>query len=240
MGTAIRYAVQDVKQQLAALAAKQLEAPVEDLAVAEGRVSVRGAPDRSLSYGDIVRRSRRGTLTGEGTFVAETQGMNPETGQGAGSAQWHPAVVACEVEVDTETGKVAVTHLHAGLYVGRLINPRMCELQVEGSVLFGLGQALFEEVLYDTDGRLLNPNLSDYMIPSFEDVPHQVTIHLLQPEGATEVHGIGETALPPVRPAIGNAISRAIGVRLFDLPLTPEKVLRALKERDGSAASARG
>jgi CO/xanthine dehydrogenase Mo-binding subunit len=231
MGTAIRLAVQDVKRQLLELAVGQLEAPVDDLVVDGGRVSVRGAPDRSLSYGEIVRRSRRGTLTGEGTFVAETAGMNPETGQGAGSAQWHPAVVACEIEVDIETGKVEIIHLHAGLYVGRLINPRMCELQVEGSVLFGLGQALFEEVLYDTDGRLVNPNLSDYMIPSFEDMPHQFTVHLLVPDGATEVHGIGETALPPVRPSIGNAISRAIGVRLFDLPLTPEKILRALEER---------
>jgi CO/xanthine dehydrogenase Mo-binding subunit len=201
---------------------------------------VRGAPDRSLSYGEIVRRSRHGTLTGEGTFVAETAGMNPETGQGPGSAQWHPAVVACEVEVDAETGKVEIVHLHAGLYAGRLINPRMCEMQVEGSVLFGLGQDLFEEVLFDTDGRLANPNLSDYMIPSFEDVPHRFTVHLLEPEGATEVHGIGETALPPARPAIGNAICRAIGVRLFDLPLTPEKILRALKEREARAAGTRG
>jgi CO/xanthine dehydrogenase Mo-binding subunit len=107
-------------------------------------------------------------------------------------------------------------------------------------VLFGLGQALFEEVLYDTDGRLANPNLSEYMIPSFEDVPQKLTVHLLEPEGATEVHGIGETALPPVRPAIGNAISRAIGVRLFDLPLTPEKILRALKEREAREAGTRG
>ncbi|HZU07560.1 MAG TPA: xanthine dehydrogenase family protein molybdopterin-binding subunit [Chloroflexota bacterium] len=240
MGTAIRLAVQDVKQQLVELAAQQLEAAAGDLVVAEGRVSVRGAPERSLSYSEIVRRSGRGTLTGEGTFIAATAGMNPETGQGAASAQWHPAVVACEVEVDTETGKVEVTRLHAGLYVGRLINPRMCELQVEGSMLFGLGQALFEEVLFDTDGRLVTPNLSDYMIPSFRDVPRQVTVHLLVPEGATEVHGIGETALPPVRPAIGNAISRAIGVRLFDLPLTPEKILRALKERAVHNAGARG
>src|SRR5262249_9494722 len=74
-------------------------------------------------------------------------------------------------KVDTETGKVEVTRLHMALYAGRIINPRLCELQVEGSALFGLGQALFEELAVDEQGRLTNPNLSDYMIPSFEDVP---------------------------------------------------------------------
>jgi CO/xanthine dehydrogenase Mo-binding subunit len=123
---------------------------------------------------------------------------------------------------------VKVTRLHGELYVGRVINPRLCQLQVEGAMLFGLGQALFEEVAADTNGGITNPNLSDYMIPSFEDVPPELSVHLLEPHGVTEVHGIGETALPPVRPAIGNAICRAIGVRIFDLPITPEKVLRAL------------
>ena len=142
-------------------------------------------------------------------------------------------MIACEVEVDTETGIVKVKRLHAELYVGRVINPLLCDLQVEGSVLFGLGQSLFEELVFDTDGRITNPNLSDYMIPSFEDTPPELTVHLLEPAGVTEVHGIGETALPPIRPAIGNAVSRAIGVRLFDLPITPERVLRALQEKKG-------
>ena len=239
MGTAIRYAVRDLKQQLVSLAAQQLEAAPGDLALEDGRVFVRDAPTRSVSYGEVLRRVRRGTLTGEGTFVADTrQPLDLETGQGAGSAQWHPAVVACEVVVDAETGKVEVSRLHAGLYVGRAINPRMCELQIEGSALFGLGQALFEELLFDTNGRVTNPNLSDYMIPSFEDVPTRLTVHLLEPEDATEVHGIGETALPPIRPAIGNAICRAIGTRIYSLPLTPEKILRALREREQAETGA--
>jgi CO/xanthine dehydrogenase Mo-binding subunit len=102
---------------------------------------------------------------------------------------------------------------------------------VEGATIFGLGQALFEELVFDTDGRITNPNLSDYMIPSFEDVPTELTVHLLEPKGVTEVHGIGETALPPVRPAIANAICRAIGARIFDLPITPDKVLKAINNK---------
>jgi CO/xanthine dehydrogenase Mo-binding subunit len=69
------------------------------------------------------------------------------------------------------------------------------------------------------------------MIPSFEDLPAELTVHLLEPEGVTDVHGIGETALPPVRPAIGNAISRAVGSHFFELPITPDKVLRALEKQ---------
>ena len=240
MGTAICLAVQEVKRELAALAAGQLEAAPGDLELRDGQVMVRGAPERSLSYGEVIRRARRGTLLGHGTFVAENEGggLDLETGQGRGSAQWHPAVVACEVEADAETGRAEVTRLHVGLYVGQAINPRLAELQVEGSALFGLGQALFEELLYDTDGRVVNPNLSEYMIPSFEDVPKQLTVHLLQPHGTTEVHGLGETALPPIRPAIGNAISRAIGVHLRELPLTPEKILRALQEKETAPVGA--
>ena len=104
-------------------------------------------------------------------------------------------------------------------------------LQIEGATTFGLGQVLFEEVLQDTNGSITNPNLSDYMIPSFEDVPAELTVHMLEPHGVTDVHGVGETAIPPARPAIGNAISRGVGCHFLDLPITPEKVLRALNQQ---------
>ncbi|MGH7771808.1 MAG: xanthine dehydrogenase family protein molybdopterin-binding subunit [Candidatus Binatia bacterium] len=241
MGSAIGLAVQEIKEQLLEAAGEQLEAAKEDLILRDGKVMVRGTPNRSVSYADVVRWTKRSNFLGGGSFVANygPDGsevvMDSETGQGYGSAEWHPAVVSCEVEVDVETGRVEVKRLHAELYVGRVINPRLCELQVEGAALFGLGQSLFEELVFDTDGRITNPNLSDYMIPSFRDVPQELTVHLLEPQGVTEVHGIGETALPPIRPAIANAICRALGARIFDLPITPEKVFRALqKKKDGS------
>jgi len=241
MGTAIRRAVEDVKEQLLEAAAQQLETAKEDLVLEQGRVMVRGVAGKSLSYGDVVRWTKSNNLLGHGTFIAgfgpdgSPVVMDSETGQGYGSAEWHPAVVACEVEVDSETGKVEVIRLHAELYVGKVINPHLSMMQVEGATIFGLGQALFEEVVFDTDGRITNPNLADYMIPAFEDMPAELTVHLLEPEGVTEVHGIGETALPPVRPAIGNAVCRAIGARIFELPITPDRILRALyeKKRDG-------
>ena len=237
MGTAIREAMKDIREQLLEAAAAQLEAAKEDLMLQDGKIVVRGFSGKSVSYVDAIRFTKANNLLGHGVFVSGSGPdgspvvMDFETGQGYGSAEWHPAVVVCEVEVDTETGQVKVLRLHAELYAGKVINPLLSELQVQGAATFGLGQVLFEELAVDTNGSITNPNLSDYMIPSFEDVPAQLTVHLLEPHGVTDVHGIGETAIPPARPAIGNAVSRAVGTHFLDLPITPEKVLRALEQQ---------
>src|SRR5215475_8601366 len=237
MGTAIRKGVQQVREQLVEAAASMLEAAKEDLILNDGRVMVRGVQGKSVSYSDVIRWTKTNTLLGHGIFVSGSGPdgspvvMDFETGQGYGSAEWHPAVVVCEVEVDTETGQVKVLRLHAELYAGKVINPLLSELQVQGATTFGLGQVLFEELAMDSNGSITNPNLSDYMIPSFADVPEKLTVHLLEPHGVADVHGIGETAIPPARPAIGNAISRAVGTHFLDLPITPEKILRALEEQ---------
>ncbi|HVA23222.1 MAG TPA: xanthine dehydrogenase family protein molybdopterin-binding subunit [Chloroflexota bacterium] len=228
MGTAVTMAVNDATQQLKAIAADQLEIAVEDLVIREGRVWVKDS-SRSLSYTDVIRKSRVGNILGNATFTT-TGGLDPETGQGVGSVHWHHAAGACEVEVDTETGKIEIVKFHSSCFAGRVVNPRLCELQIEGSTLFGVGQSLFEEMIYD-GGQLTNPNLSDYMIPSFEDVPETLTVAAIVHSAAGEVHGIGETSVPPVMPAVANAVYNAIGVRIKDLPLTPEKILRALKEQ---------
>jgi CO/xanthine dehydrogenase Mo-binding subunit len=227
MGGAITKAAADLKQQLLDHAAELLEASVSDLVVEEGRVSIRGAPGRSLGYGEIALRSSQGNLIGRGAFSTRG-GLDLETGQGVGSVHWHQGAVGCEVEVDVETGKVRVLHLSPHVFAGRVVNPRLCELQLEGSTIFGLGQALFEEMAYDDRGQLLNANLGDYNIPSFEDIPKQLDPRALEQTGSDELHGIGETLLPPVMAAIGNAIYNAVGARIHDLPLTPEKVLREL------------
>lgn len=228
MGRAIRAAVQDVKRQLITLAAERLEISPDDLEVAEGSVRPKGSPDRAVPFAALIAGARVGNVLGHGSYLARA-GLDPETGQGIGSPQWHPAVCAAEVEADPETGKVVITKLHLALYVGRMINPLACELQVEGAALFGLGQALFEEIVWDANGVLRNPNLSDYNIPSFLDVPREFDETVLETPGTLNVHGLGETALPSVAPAVANAVARALGVRLTELPMTPERVLRALK-----------
>jgi CO/xanthine dehydrogenase Mo-binding subunit len=229
MGRAIRSAVVDVKRQLLDLASEQMEISAGDLELADGLVRPKGAPDRALPVQAVMGRSRLGNLLGSGTYFKPIH-LDTETGQGVGAPQWHPCVCGCEVEVDEETGKVDVLRMELGLFLGRAVNPTQCELQVVGAALFGLGQALFEEIVWDEAGQLLNPNLSDYMIPSFLDVPPRIGVTLLEEPDAIHVHGIGETALPSIAPAIANAVSRAVGARVRDLPLTPERVLALLRE----------
>jgi CO/xanthine dehydrogenase Mo-binding subunit len=195
------------------------------------------APERALPFPAIVGPARIGNILGRGSYQAVSH-LDLD-GQGIGSPQWHPAVCAVEVEVDEETGRIRITRMHVALYVGRMINPLQCELQVEGAALFGVGQALFEEILWDESGQLTNSNLSDYQIPSFLDVPAGMSETILE-VATNEVHGLGETGLPTVAPAVGNAVSRAIGVRMHDIPLTPERVLRAIRERDAAVPAATG
>jgi CO/xanthine dehydrogenase Mo-binding subunit len=227
-GTAVRMAVERLREQLLALAADALEAAPMDLELAAGRVVVRGVPERSVSFGDLVRRARAGNLMATAVYATEG-GLDPETGQGIGSVHWHQAAGAAEVEVDLETGKVELVRYHAGVYAGRVVNPVLAELQTEGNVAFGLGQALFEEMVYD-GGQLQNGNLGDYMIAGIRDLPADLGLQLLEHPQRSEIHGVGETSLPPVMAAVGNAVFRATGVRITDLPITPEKVLRGLRE----------
>lgn len=229
MGSAVVGAVDEIREQLLALAADDLEISRDDLELGNGAVRVKGTPDRSVDYGDLVRRSRSGNLLGSSTFRTEG-GLDPETGQGIGSVHWHQAAGAAEVEVDLETGKVDILRYHAGVYAGRIINPVQAELQTEGNVAFGVGQALFEEMVFD-NGQLQNGNLGDYMIASIEDMPQDLNADVVEHLEANDIHGIGETSLPPVMPAVGNAVYHATGVRIHDLPITPEKVLRGLRAR---------
>jgi CO/xanthine dehydrogenase Mo-binding subunit len=227
MGGAINKAAEDLKQQLLEKAAELLEAAVSDLVLEEGRVAVRGSRGRSLSYGDILVRSNQGTLIGRGAFTTRG-GLDLETGQGIGSVHWHQGAIGCEVEVDIDTGKIRVTALHPCVFAGRVVNPRLCDLQLEGSAIFGFGQALLEEMVYDDHGQILNRNLGDYNVPSFDDIPTMLNSSVLEHQGSEDLHGIGETLLPPVMAAIGNAVYNAVGARVRDLPITAEKVLREL------------
>lgn len=228
MGQAVRLAGKQVRDQLLDLAAEALEVAPEDVVLAEGRASVKGAPGRSIPYGELVRRGRLGNLLGQGTFINRAK-PDPATGRPGASTHWHHAVAAAEVEVDMETGKVCVVRFHAGVFAGRMINPTQCELQTEGSVVFGLGQALMEEMVFE-NGHMANPNLSDYMLPSFKDLPARFTVNVMEEPGSEDIHGIGETALPPVLAAIGNAVADAIGTTVRELPLLPERVLHYIQE----------
>jgi CO/xanthine dehydrogenase Mo-binding subunit len=226
MGIAIRRAGEEVRKQLTELAAAEFEVSAGDVLLADGRAAVRGAPHRSTSYAHLVRESGSANLLGRGTFTNRAK-PDPVTGEPGVSDHWHHAVGAAEVAVDVETGKVRLLRCHAGVFVGRMINPTQCELQAQGSATFGVGQALMEELVFDA-GQLTNPSLADYMLPSFKDVPPVLTVEALEDPASVEVHGIGETAQPAVLAAIANAVADAIGTSISELPITPERVMTAL------------
>ncbi len=227
MGTALLMAGEDAKQQLRQAASDLLEVAAEDLEISDGQVRVKGSPDRSLTFAQVISQAKLGTVYGNATFKTKG-GLDPETGQGIASVHWHQASSAAEVEVDIETGRVDVLRMQTSVYTGRTVNPVNAELQSEGSVIFGQGKALLEEMLFD-HGQMINASLADYMIPSFLDVPSDLRVTLLESEDPqADPHGVGETTLPLVAPAIGNAIYNAIGVRIHDLPITPEKILKQL------------
>jgi CO/xanthine dehydrogenase Mo-binding subunit len=164
--------------------------------------------------------------------IANSGGLDPDTGQGIASTHWHQGAAAAHVEVDEETGTFEIRRLHAAIYAGHVVNRPGAELQNEGSMIMGLGTALFEGIVSD-NGQITNANLSDYCIPASADVP-LLTHDLVERQGA-DVHGLGETALPPVPAAIGNALY-SLGIHVTDLPMLPEQVLEAIDRRDEASA----
>jgi len=225
MGNAVLAAGAAMKRRLIDLAGPLLEIPGEELRAEGGRVLTK---DASISYADILKRNGLPSLEELGEYSTALT-MDPETGQGISTPHWHQGAGAAEVEVDTETGKITILRYAAASFAGRVVNPRLAQLQNDGNVIFGLGPALMEEMALD-GGQVTNPNLADYPIPSIRDVPLELISVCIESEEG-ELHGIGEMTLPPVAPAIANAVEDAVGVRIKDLPITAEKVLHALQER---------
>ena len=179
----------------------------------------------AVAVADLKENGERGY--GE---VVDEGGLDPDTGQGVASSHWHQGAAAAEVEVDEETGKFRVVKLHAPIYAGYVINRPAAELQNEGAMLMGLGTALFESNEF-AEGQITNANLSDYNVPAMDDMPVTLSHELVEREDG-DVQGLGETALPPVPPAIGNALYSR-GIHVTDLPISPERVLDAVDARDG-------
>jgi len=237
MGNVVRAAAVDVRTQLIEMAASLLEAYAGDLEVADGRVSVRGVPDRALSYGQVIQKffGGPGTVLGRGTFSTKAfyDPMNTDTGQSERPTMfWMYAATAAEVEVDPETGQVCLTRLASAADAGRAINPLNCVQQIEGAAVLGVGMALIEEIVFD-GGRVLNPTFLDYKLPTLVDMPEteSVIVESGADEGPYGAKGIGESATAPVPAAVGNAVFDATGVQMKHLPIRAEKVYRALRER---------
>jgi CO/xanthine dehydrogenase Mo-binding subunit len=178
---------------------------------------------------DAVQKLKQNGEIGYGECV-NTGGLDPDTGQGVASTHWHQGAGAAEVRVDEETGKFEVVKLHTAIYAGHVVNRAGAELQNEGSMIMGLGTTLFENIAF-SDGQVMNANFSDYNSPAAGDIP-DLTHDLIEREDGA-IHGLGETALPPVPPAIGNALY-SLGIHVTDLPISAEHVLDAIDRRNMS------
>jgi carbon-monoxide dehydrogenase large subunit len=234
MGEVVRQASVDVRTQIVEMAAAVLEAHPGDLELRDGKVGVRGAPDRQLTYGQVIAKfyGGPGTVLGKGVFNTKPfyDPMNPETGQSSRpSIFWMYAAIGVEVEIDPETGQLRVTRMASAADAGKAINPLACVQQIDGSALMGLGMAVMEEVVFD-GGRTLNPTFLDYKVPTTVDVPatEVAVVESGHAEGPYGAKGIGESAIAPVPAAVGNAVLDAIGVQVKDLPIRAERVYRAL------------
>jgi 4-hydroxybenzoyl-CoA reductase alpha subunit len=239
-GNAVAGAARKLRERLFAVAAELLEAAPEDLVAAGGVVVVRGAPDRSVTIAQVARsahyRHNGALLIAEHFYDPPTEQPGPD-GKGNKSAAYAFGFHGAEVEVDEETGEVRVLRMVAAHDIGRAINPKGVEGQVEGGVAQGLGYALFENMFAD-DGHTLMSNLQDYKIPVASDVPEAIETILVEtqdPEGPYGAKGVAEPGIVPVAPAIVNAIADAVGVRIRDLPATPEKIVAAIDARKARA-----
>lgn len=237
LGNAVKAAAEDVRSQLLKMASDTLEVPGELLEMKDGYISIKEAPQRGkFSYSHFLTRGHYGKLSsiiGRGSFYSNyVTPIDVETGQSKRpTAFWMYAAQSAEVEIDTETGHVKVLKVVAAHDAGRAISMMGCKQQIEGAVAMGIGIATLEELMFDK-GRVLNTNFRDYKIPTSMDIPE---IEPIVVEGAYDEHGpfgakgLGEPALSATSPAIANAVFDAIGIRINDLPLTPEKVLKAIK-----------
>jgi len=240
MGGAARQAAEQVRRQLLEIGANVLEADVEDLELVEGNMQVKGAPEKKKSISQLFQ-ARYGAAVGSMAASYDNQtsgGVDPRTGKGKASAFFFLSACAAEVEVDTETGKVTIERVVSAVDAGKAVNPRQCHMQNEGSMIMSLGSALFEEMVFD-NGQPINSTFLEYMPPSMEDHPRRfesVLVETPHPEGPFGAKGVGEAALGPVEPAIGNAVANALGgLRLRDLPLRPDRVVAGLRLVNGES-----
>jgi CO/xanthine dehydrogenase Mo-binding subunit len=236
-GNAIIMAAREARNVMLEVAAEELEVAPEDLETdGVGNVRVMGAPQRSISVMDVALAAhfKQGrTISGRGIYMKPKSTPDPETGEmDPDSGHAHACTVA-EVEVDTETGVVRVTRLVSSYEVSRAINPAMVQQQIFGGAFMGMAHALYETTApYYPDPENAPKDWSEYILPGWGELVDMDSIILQRPleSGPCGAKGVGEmTANSPIA-AIVNAVSDAIGVRITSVPITPEKVLRALDE----------
>ena len=237
-GNATIIAARDLKKQLAEIVAGDLKADPDELEFEKKRVFVRGEPERGMDWLLAVRKAyyeHGAPLYGRGNWAAtDIDIVDWKTGKGNLAHGLDFIASAMDIEVDKETGRVKLLRSVHGDDAGQPINPAMLEGQVNGGSAHMVGHALFEESLYDEKGRALNHTWRDYKQPTALDVPESIVehVHTHDPYGPFGAKGAGEASSCSTIAAIANGVYDAIGVRIKDLPITPEKILQALAAKE--------
>lgn len=234
-GNAVRAAAAKIREQLIEAAALKLKVDINDLIYGDQKIYVKEFPDKSLSLLDAIRTAyytMNRPVAAVGSYMPNVDYRNYSTGEGNMSAAYSFMAQAAEVEVDIDTGKIQILKLVVVHDCGRPINPLSVEGQLEGAIMSGAAQVIMENLDFE-GGISITNNFMDFGFPTFLDVPQEVnTIHVYTddkeaPYGAKEA---GEGAQISTLPAVANAIYDAVGVRIKELPITPERVLSALKQ----------
>ena len=234
-GNAIIKAAEQAREILFEAAAPMLNVKPEQLEARDRKIQVLGFPQQYKTIGEVAHHSEiviGRPAIGSGSYNPPTVEMDPETGQGKPFSTYVYATQIADVEVDDETGEVEVLRIVAAHDCGTPINPMLVEGQIQGGISMGVGFALQEEILFK-DGKQVNPNLTNYIMPTSLDMP-ELEVEMVDnydPTGPFGAKGAGEPTAVPTAAAIMNAIYDAVGVRITSLPATSEKVLTAISEQ---------
>ena len=241
-GNAIKLAAEDLKEKLLDLAQIKLGYIKRELYLEDGWIINRNHPESRMPMSDLALglafedgSGYGGPAIGVGTFTLPNNiNYDPATGYSPKPAAfWTTAAAGAEVEVDTETGVIEVKKMVESCDPGHIVNPELYKAQVEGGMMQALGTVLYEELLLK-DGKVLNKSFVDYKIPTIDNTPETfIAMGVEHPEetGPYGARGIGEPAMVPGAPAIANAIFNATGCRFTEMPITPERMLKALQEK---------
>ncbi|MBU2499447.1 MAG: molybdopterin-dependent oxidoreductase [Proteobacteria bacterium] len=227
-GNAALNAANSAKEELFRVVGEALEAAPADLVAKDKKIFVKGSPDISVSFVDAVnlyqKKNRGAPLVVSGSYNSPNP-LSPTYSFGA---------YVCEVEVDLRTGEIQLLKMTVAHDCGQPLNPMSVEGQIEGCIAMGMGYAVSEDLRFD-GGQTLNPSFLGYAVPTANQMPEVQIAHVYteDPRGPFGAKETGEGSLDPTTPAIANALYHATGIRINDLPITPEKVLRGLKRKEG-------
>lgn len=233
-GNSLLGAIGKLKEKTSPAAAAMLKTDANDLEYSDGLIKSR-TTGSEIKLDKVIREIhfRKPNELSIASFYYEPNSEFQDKGfKGNVSGTYAFAAQAIEVEVDTYTGNVKVLDVYVAQDVGKVLNPLGLDGQIEGGVVMGMGYALTEELVME-NGYVLNPSFHDYKLPTASDIPeiHFTPIETNEKEGPYGAKGVGEAPLIPTAAAIANAVSNALGIRIDDLPITPEKVLRALNSK---------